>query len=180
MGIQPSWEMAVSVDGRLLAFGMRTGAMRWYNAETGELLSTTTGGDRLTSQVAFSSHDSLVAHTSPYGTVALWDPSSFTLITKLDGHLLGAFGVAFSPDGRRVATGGGTSRDAVKLWDLSTHRDLITLSGQSTVSSFVAFSPDGRWLAACNSIEGKLNLWSAPSWKEIEAEEKRLQSAQSQ
>jgi WD40 repeat protein len=170
---------AVSPDGRLLAFGTETGAVRWFNAETGEQLAMTTGGDRLTAQVAFSCDDSLVASTSPYGTVALWDPSSFKLVAKLDGHILGAFGAAFSPDGRRVASGGGTSRDAVKLWDLSTHRELMTLPGQSTIFPFVIFSNDGRWLAACGVDECKLHLWRAPSWEEIEAEEKRLQSGQS-
>jgi len=169
----------VSPDGRLLAIGTRTGAMRWLNAETGKPLPPTTGGDRLTSQVTFSGDGSQVASTSPFGTVALWDPSSFELLTKLDGHILGAFGLAFSPDGRRVATGGGTSRDAVKLWDLSTHRELMTLPGQSTVFRFVVFSNDGRWLAACGDDEDKLHLWHAPSWEEIEAEEKRLQSPQS-
>jgi WD40 repeat protein len=170
---------AVSPDGRLLAFGTETGAVRWFNAETGEQLAMITGGDRLTAQVAFSCDDSLVASTSPYGTVALWDPSSFKLVAKLDGHILGAFGAAFSPDGRRVASGGGTSRDAVKLWDLSTHRELMTLPGQSTIFPFVIFSNDGRWLAACGVDECKLHLWRAPSWQEIEAEEKRLQSGQS-
>jgi hypothetical protein len=42
----------------------------------------------------------------------------------------------------------------------------------------VVYSPDGSWLAAC-SYEGKLNLWRAPSWAEIEAEEKKLESKQS-
>jgi len=163
---------SLSSDGRLLAFG-DMGAMRWLNAETGELLMTTTGGDRPTMQVAFSGDDSQVVSTSTYGSVAFWDSSTYKLSTKLDGHVLGSFGVAFSPDGRRVATGGGTSRDAIKLWDLLTRRELITLPGQSTVFWFVAFSNDGRWLAAYNGREGDLNLWHAPSWEEIEAEEKK-------
>ena len=153
--------------------------LAWLNAETGELLATRAGGDRPTGQVAFSGDNSQVASTSAYGTVALWDPSSFKLLTELDGHILGTFGVGFSPDGRRVATGGGTSRDTVKLWDLSTQRELMTLHRQSTVFVFVAFSPDGRWLVACGVGEGKLCLWRAPSWEEIEAEEKRLESGQS-
>ena len=89
----------------------------------------------------------------------------------------GAQGVAFSPAGRRLATGGGTDRDAIKLWDSSTHRELITLSGEGYLFLIVVFSPDGKWLAACN-LEGKLHLWRAPSWAEIEAAEKKLPNEQ--
>jgi len=169
----------VSSDGRLLAFSTREGSIRWLNAQTGEFLETTTGGGRSTAQVAFSSDSSKLASTYMSGNMALWDPSSFRLVTSFRAHLLGAHGVGFSPDGRRVATGGGTSRDTVKLWDLSTQRELMTLHRQSTVAVFVAFSPDGRWLVACGVGEGNLCLWRAPSWEEIEAEEKRLQSMQS-
>ncbi len=167
----------VSPDGRLLVFGTITGDVCWLDAETGELLETT-GGDGRTIQVAFSGDGLRLASTSGYGTVALWDTSSFRF-TSFRAHLLEAYGVAFSPDGRRLVTGGSTSRDAVKLWDLSTHRELITLPGQSDVYNFVVFSNDGRWLAACGRDKGKLHLWRAPSWEEIEAEEKRLKSGQS-
>ncbi|MBL7187471.1 MAG: WD40 repeat domain-containing protein [Phycisphaerae bacterium] len=168
----------VSPDGRLLVFGTKAGDVCWLDAETGELLERTTGGDYATKQVAFSGDGSQLASTSNHGTVALWDPSSFTRVTSFRAHLTAAHGVTFSPHDRRLATGGATSRDAVRLWDLSTHRELITLPGQAAVSSFVVFSNDGRWLAACSGVEGKLHLWRAPSWDEIEAEEKRLKSKQ--
>jgi WD40 repeat protein len=168
----------VSPDGRLLVFGTKAGDVCWLDAETGELLERTTGGDYATKQVAFSGDGSQLASTSNHGTVALWDPSSFTRVTSFRAHLTAAHGVTFSPHDRRLATGGATSRDAVRLWDLSTHRELITLPGQAAVSSFVVFSNDGRWLAACSGVEGKLHLWGAPSWDEIEAEEKRLKSKQ--
>jgi len=174
--VEFSGGVAVSPDGHLLAIGA-AGALRWFNAETGDLLATTAGPPYPTVRVAFSSDSSRVAGVSEYGTVALWDPSSFEWITGFKGHMQGAQGVAFSPDGRRLATGGGTDRDAIKLWDLSTHRELMTLSGQGSLFLIVAFSPDGKWLAAC-SYEGNLHLWHAPSWAEIEAEEKRLPNGQ--
>jgi WD40 repeat protein/serine/threonine protein kinase len=173
--VEPFRWPAVSPDGRLLAIGA-LGGLRWLNAETGELLATTEcppGPPYSPIRVAFSGDGLRVASVSEYGTVALCDPSSFRLIDAFKGHMTGAHGVAFSPDGRRLATGGGNSRDAVKLWDLSTDRELMTLSGQGSVFRFVVFSPDGRWLAACSRDEGKLHLWRAPSWAEIEAAEEQ-------
>ncbi len=66
----------------------------------------------------------------------------------------------------------------VKLWDMSTHRELMTLPGRGSLFYFVGFSPDGQWLAACG-LEGKLHLWQAPSWEEIEAAEKKTQGSPS-
>ncbi|MBN1508053.1 MAG: protein kinase [Sedimentisphaerales bacterium] len=170
-----SQPVAVSPDGSLLAAITKEETMHWLNAKTGELIKTTSrppGPSSLRAKVAFSGDGSKVASVSTYGTVALWDPSSFTLIEAFKGHMLGAHGVAFSTDGRRLATGGGSSPDAVKLWDPVTRRELLTLSGQGSIFASVVFSPDGRWLAAC-SMEGRLNLWRAPSWAEIEAAEKQ-------
>jgi len=171
------WPVDVSPDGRLLVFGTVRGDVCWLNAETGELLATR-GGDQLTNQVAFSGDGSHLASTSVYGTVTLWDPPSFTKVASFKAHLLSAKGVAFSRDGSRLATGGGATRDAIKLWDLLTLRELITLPGQETMRGSVVFSNDGRWLTAC-STAGNLQLWHAPSWEEIEEDEKGLESGQS-
>jgi WD40 repeat protein len=178
VGVESRSGVAVSPDGRLFVVGTETGAVHWLNAETGEVLATRSDAYRQpVSGIAFSGDGSRAASVSEYGSVALWDPSSFQLITAFKGHMYAAFDVAFSPDGRRLATGGATDRDVVKLWDLSTYRELVTLPGQGTLFYFVDFSPDGHWLAACG-MQGKLHLWHAPSWAEIEAEEKKLKNAQ--
>jgi WD40 repeat protein len=170
---------AVSPDGRLLAVGSMRGAVHWLNAETGELRAATSTAHRHpVGGIAFSANGEQAASVAEDGTLAIWDPYSFQLIDVFKAHMRGAHGVAFSPDGCRLATGG-SARDSVKLWDVSTHRELMTLAGQgSSVFSFVAFSPDGQWLAACSREGGKLNIWCAPSWEEIEAAEKQTESRQ--
>jgi WD40 repeat protein/predicted Ser/Thr protein kinase len=168
---------AISPDGRLGALGTRTGTVCWLSAETGEVLATSSDVHRhVVDGIAFSKDGTRVASVCQGGRVALWDPSSFQLITTFKGHMQGAHGVAFSPDGHRLATGG-NARDAVKLWDLATHRELVTLAGQGSIFLSVGFSPDGQWLAACNR-DGMLHLWRAPSWAEIEAAEKKPPSVQ--
>jgi WD40 repeat protein len=171
---------AVSPDGRLLAVGDRTGALRWLNAETGECLATSSDAHRHpVTGIAFSEDGSRAASVAEDGTVALWDPSLCQPIAAFKGHMHGAHAVAFSPDGRRLATGSGGGQEAVKLWDLSTHtpRELVALLGRGSLFGFVGFSPDGQWLAAC-SMEGKLHLWHGPSWQEIEAVEEHPKSGQ--
>ncbi len=77
----------------------------------------------------------------------------------LSGHQGGARCVAFSPDGKMLATGG--YDDAVKLWDVEKAKLIATLRGHTRAVWAVAFAPDGQTLASA-SEDRTVKLWDVP------------------
>ncbi|MGW2197997.1 WD40 repeat domain-containing protein [Streptosporangium sp. NPDC001682] len=74
----------------------------------------------------------------------------------LDGHTSEVGSIAFSPDGRLMASGG-TADHSVRLWDVAARRQVgEPLAHDGDVTS-VAFSPDGRTLAGAGS--GAITFW---------------------
>jgi WD40 repeat protein len=71
-------------------------------------------------------------------------------LTSLPGHGAAVSCLAFSSDGKLLASG--SSDKTIKIWYLPTGKELATLQGNARPVLAVAFSPDGRILAsACDS-----------------------------
>ncbi|MBN1323512.1 MAG: hypothetical protein JW986_05860, partial [Methanotrichaceae archaeon] len=74
------------------------------------------------------------------------------------------YSVAYSPDGRTLASG--NDNGTVSLWDANSGRELRTLSGHSDWVRSVAFSPDGRTIAS-GSDDKTVKLWEASTGREL-------------
>jgi WD40 repeat protein len=74
----------------------------------------------------------------------------------LTGHKLWVQSVAFSPDGRRLASG--SHDNTIKVWDPATGQQLQELDGHKSDVESVAFSRDGQWIAS-GSADRTIKLW---------------------
>ena len=88
----------------------------------------------------------------------LWDlrvPDPVPVVLR--GNEQSVHALAFSPDSRRLASGGNDS--LVRLWDLEhIGGKPLVLRGHENIISSLAFSPDGHWLAS-GSSDTTVRLW---------------------
>jgi WD40 repeat protein len=97
---------------------------------------------------------STTGRDAPEKTAMLWDPAAEKVVRRFGGHKDSVRTGAFSPDGRRLLTGGDDG--AIKLWDAATGALIRTFTGVGPVQ-IVAFSPDGKRIFAGGN--GSARLW---------------------
>ncbi|CAD5948055.1 serine/threonine-protein kinase [Planktothrix agardhii] len=85
------------------------------------------------------------------------------LVGTLTGHSNYVESVAFSPDGRTLASG--SDDNTIKLWDVQNRRQIATFTGHSSPVLSVAFSPDGRTLAS--GSYKTIKLWDVQNRREV-------------
>jgi serine/threonine protein kinase/WD40 repeat protein/HEAT repeat protein len=121
--------LAFSPDGRMLAVGGQSFADEPVGPDTSETLPVTAAG-----------------------RLKLWDAKTGKLLRDLAGHSANVNAVAFSPDGKLLASAGDWADNqhgrGVRIWDLATGEAQRTIQTQDSGFTWsAAFSPDGKLLA---------------------------------
>jgi WD40 repeat protein len=162
-----SGAVAVSPDGRTIAFGAQTGtntyAIKLWSLASHRVTATAKApGIEGVSSVAFSPNGMQVAAADFDGSVRLWDVRSTpVLLAGFAGHRYPVEHIAFSPDGATLASA--SNDGTIALWDTQG----TTLGGLANGAIALAFSPDGKTLAISTAAPGHyvVALYSMPARK---------------
>ena len=127
----------------------------WLDLDTGRRMKSWRIGRGALTPCAFSSSGDTMA-IADGGVVSLLSTRDFRERGRLTGHGGDVTALAFSPDDRRVVTGGLDRR--IRIWDPATGRELLCLSGHETRVTDIGFSADGTRLFS-SGFEDGIRLW---------------------
>jgi WD40 repeat protein/serine/threonine protein kinase len=160
--------VALNPDGSRLASSGIDGEVKLWDATTGKELTTLRGLGQGGGRLAFSLDNSRLAGSnigSKDPSVTVWDTTTYqALFTRTGGDTRRVYGMAFSPDGSRLALG--TEQGTIKVWDSGDGREVFALRGHTAIVHAVAFSPDGLRLAT-GSNDKTVRLWDPASGREL-------------
>ncbi len=110
-------------------------------------------------------------YSAPSNVLVL-DSATGKILITLKGHQDYISGLAWSPDGDRLAS---SSHDnAAIVWNVDTGEPIIKLEGHSDSTGWairdIAWSPDGEFLATASAGDSTVRIWDAKTGKELAAQ----------
>jgi len=151
--------LAVAPDGKLLATASGESQVELRDVDTGDVVRKLVA-DSVVAAVAFSPKGEALATAG--SELCLWTVARGQRTATLRGHTADITSVAWSPDGKLLATG--SADKTVRLWNVATQRELAQLSGHTADVLSVAFTPDGRRLVS-GSSDATARVWDVEQRK---------------
>ncbi len=133
----------------------RSGHLQLGDCRTGQIIAQAEAADKLTA-LTVSPAQSRLAVGSDQGAIQFFALPALTLLATVEAGPGNADALAFSADGRLLASGGEHAQ--VTLWDALTGVELLKLPRQESPIYDLAFEPAGSHLAICG-VEEQITVW---------------------
>jgi WD40 repeat protein len=168
-------DLSFSPDGNVLASAGRDGCVKLWDLDNRREPYTLQGHTGPVSRVAFTADGGQLVTWGADETVKVWGTGGQEALTLRGGVVpYEVLCVAFSPDGRYLASGNGSlvlsrgGKNEVCLWDAATGKEIHRFDNPDRVQG-VAFSPDGKRLASVSADKvrqtGSVLVWDVDSHK---------------
>ncbi|PWT89396.1 MAG: hypothetical protein C5B54_08985 [Acidobacteria bacterium] len=99
--------------------------------------------------------------------ITLQNGSKVQALKQLKGHTGPVFSLAFSPDGKRLISGGSAADHSVRVWDIPGGTQHALLQGNPKQIAAVSFSADGS-KAFSAGYDGTIRIWDPNSGKQLD------------
>ncbi len=156
--------LVFSPDSRLLAAGGFESKVRIHDGRSGDLLQVldVPGGD--TRAMAFSSpNGGYLAAAGRGGCIRIWSTVSGQQVQDWKGHRLRVNAIAWSPDGKRLASGGDERN--ILIWDIASGKPVVVLPERPGRITSLTFCGPNR--LASGGSDNLIHVWDLPSAKEL-------------
>ena len=169
-------------DNRIVTCGEDGKAIVWQYSAEAQRFERHTEFDKHRGPInaaQFSPNGNLVASAGADGRVLIWNPDQVKPVdiklriddqpdppapfVALSGHDKPVWSLSFSPDGKRLASGG--EDNVIRIWDLTTSEQTAALRGHTSYVYDCQFSPDGNDILSAGRDE-QIKLWNPASYGE--------------